>query len=463
MKLQTFKIPAVLFFCILSTLVLFAGFFKNFWRVAGQEWFSNFELDTESLILGRMVESRQAGIFSMGGLPGSGSLSDVPLLQYTNDPSFQYLSYYNGTKFESFLPYESQIGGQGMFFSLLDKIMPLPYRLKLGSFHAFTALLSTIALTVIILWFYLEFGSSVGLTLFISTVFSPWLVVFGKNLWFSLWAFFLPMIVMMYFLRKFKLSTNRQLLLFGLLVFLGILAKCIFNGYEYITTTLIMTVVPFIFYSISNRVSFRKFLIGSLTAAFSSLMAILMSFIILCIQIASVEGSFQKGIDHILFSLEKRSYADVNYLPAEYAASLNANPVEVVSTYLNGTFMDFNNYLPTLNSNLSRNFFRIRYWYLIILFGIMSALVILTKSRKRLTDEERRRKNALVAATWFSILAPLSWFIIFKAHSYIHTQMNFVVWQMPFTLFGFAVCGLFVKTLISNFMRPPQQPASAMK
>ena len=38
----------------------------------------------------------------------------------------------------------------------------------------------------------------------------------------------------------------------------------------------------------------------------------------------------------------------------------------------------------------------------------------------------------LVLATWFSILAPFSWYIIFKAHSFIHMHMNFIVWQMPF-------------------------------
>jgi hypothetical protein len=32
--------------------------------------------------------------------------------------------------------------------------------------------------------------------------------------------------------------------------------------------------------------------------------------------------------------------------------------------------------------------------------------------------------------------------VVFKAHSYIHTQMNFIVWQLPFTLFAGAVCSL---------------------
>jgi hypothetical protein len=71
--------------------------------------------------------------------------------------------------------------------------------------------------------------------------------------------------------------------------------------------------------------------------------------------------------------------------------------------------------------------------------------------RKRLGSErEKQCSIALIIATWFSILAPLSWFVIFKAHSYIHTHMNYIVWQMPFTLLGFAVCGLVVKIFCSD-------------
>lgn len=55
--------------------------------------------------------------------------------------------------------------------------------------------------------------------------------------------------------------------------------------------------------------------------------------------------------------------------------------------------------------------------------------------------ERGHRYRALILTTWFSIFAPLSWFVIFKAHSYIHTHMSFLLWQMPFTLFGFAVIG----------------------
>jgi hypothetical protein len=56
-------------------------------------------------------------------------------------------------------------------------------------------------------------------------------------------------------------------------------------------------------------------------------------------------------------------------------------------------------------------------------------------------------------STWVSILAPLSWFIIFKAHSYIHTHMNYIVWQMPFVLFGSALCGVVLAGVLRDLVR----------
>ena len=66
--------------------------------------------------------------------------------------------------------------------------------------------------------------------------------------------------------------------------------------------------------------------------------------------------------------------------------------------------------------------------------------------------QNHRKLSALSIATWFSILAPLSWFVIFKGHSYIHTHMNYITWHMPFTLLGFALFGLVGFYLVSEIL-----------
>ena len=145
------------------------------------------------------------------------------------------------------------------------------------------------------------------------------------------------------------------------------------------------------------------------------------------------------GVAHVIWSFGKRTYAEPQDYPAVYAASLKAGTVGVVITYVNGIFFDLNNYLSHTNAFVSDFLLKIRYAYLIVLFIVMSVLLF-SRSEKMMTHR-RQHSIALIWTTWFSMLAPLSWYVIFKAHSFIHTHMSFLLWQMPFTFFGFAVFG----------------------
>ena len=431
----------------ISIGLLSFGFLFNLWHVAEQEWFETHQRDTESLIIGRMVKSRQDGIFSVGGLTGAGNAS-IENWVTSDQIDAQYSAYLNKLSFDEFSPYMSQTGGQGIIFSLLDRLIPLSPQIKLWSFYVLTVLLSAIALTAIIGWFYEEFGGWVAIFVLGSAVLSQWLTVFGKNLWWSLWAFYLPMIVVMYFLKHHRVPANRQFIKFGILIFITVFIKCFINGYEYITTTLVMMITPCIFYAILDKWSRHQCLKWTLAAASGSFVAILLSLTILCIQIGSIKDGFLDGVGHVVYSFGKRTYGEAQNYPAVYAASLEAGTIAVVITYVNGIFFDFNNYLSSTNTFVSNFLLKIRYAYLIALFIVMSVLLFLR--RKKIVAEQRQHYTALIWTTWFSILAPLSWYVIFKAHSFIHTHMSFLLWQMPFTFFGFAVFGSAVMAWAEN-------------
>ena len=40
----------------------------------------------------------------------------------------------------------------------------------------------------------------------------------------------------------------------------------------------------------------------------------------------------------------------------------------------------------------------------------------------------------LLVAGYVGLLSPLSWFVIFKSHSYLHPFSNSIVWYLPFML-----------------------------
>ncbi|MGA2507349.1 MAG: hypothetical protein ABSF80_07735 [Chitinispirillaceae bacterium] len=437
---------------ILSTVLLFCGFFSNCWHAAEQEWFLHFQHDDESLVIGRMVKARGDGIFSAGGMLGAGIRHNIHVEWISpEEADHQYTAYLTGLTFADYSPYMSQIGGQAMFFSLLDRMLPLLPRTKINIYHIFTSLLSAVALTLVVLWFYDEFGLSVMLFVLCSMVFSQWLTVFGRNLWWSLWVFYLPMIAVMRFYRSHSPAEDPRFIRLGVLTFVSVFVKCLFNGYEYMTTTLLMMVTPFVYYGILYRLNGRQFLRGAFAAALGSCLAIGVTLTILCFQIDSIRGNAQ-GVTHITNSLMKRTYGNEHAFPAVYAASLKSNVIDVVDAYVEGVFFDANNYLSPHSHFISRYLFIVRYYFLIVLFLAASLLIVFRRAGPAVV---KQRNAALLCATWFSLLAPLSWFVIFKAHSFIHTHMNFIVWQMPFVFFGFAVCGMAAKSLLSGLLSCP--------
>jgi hypothetical protein len=91
----------------------------------------------------------------------------------------------------------------------------------------------------------------------------------------------------------------------------------------------------------------------------------------------------------------------------------------------------------------------IGFYQLFILFAFFSLLFLLISFWRRNADLYPKTL-ALLYTTWFSILPPLSWLIIFKAHAYIHGQLDYIIWQMPFVLFGFALCGMTIRYIFSR-------------
>ena len=443
---------------VLSTALLFFGFFSNSWNVlmiSEEQWVDSQRDGEESWVVGRMVKSRQDGIFSSGGLLGLGSPDGEAIDWFTEYGKYQvrqYTAYINDLKFTSYTTYNSLIGGQGILFSLLDRLLPISPQEKLRLFNLFQSLLLAVAIAFIILWFYLEFGMCTALFVMTTAALSHWLVFYGQNIYWSVWAFYIPIILAMYFLRQNRTDARHDEIKCGALVFSAVFVKCLLNGYEFITTTLVMMMVPFVYYYVRGAINTRKLLRYTLIAVFCSGLAIFISFTMLSFQIASVKGNLLDGIQYIVDTFQRRTYADPHDFSPIYAQSLEASATDVVMIYLKSKFCDLNNYFSTSIPFVSRKLFIIRYWYLIILF-LISSIVLYFHRNRYVSMSERQSSLALISATWVSILAPLSWYIIFKSQSFVQEEQNAMIWQMPFTFFGFAVFGLAVSSIFRDILR----------
>jgi hypothetical protein len=437
-------------FFLAAVAVLFAGLGFNAWRVVPQDAFDTYQPTWECFIIGRMLKTARDGPFSAGGLNGlTGPDSAAPDIERPNY-RFQYQAFADSLPFESYAAYESQTGGQGLLYGMLNALAPLAPPDRLAFFHGINALLSAVCLGLIFLWIYRELGLLPAATALAATALSQWLTLFARNLWWSLWAFYLPLILVGWYLSRVDWRRGLSLRTLALVVFGAVSVKCFFNGYEYITTALIMTAAPLAYYFVRERKGWKPFLAALAAAAAASAAAVVLNAAVLCLQVAAVEGTFARGAEHLFTTLLRRSYADPALFPADYAASLTAGPLEVVFTYLKGIYLDFNYYYRPPSDWIANFVFQFRYLYLIVLFAAATGVVL------RRPPGADRRAAALSAALWFSLLAPLSWFVVFKAHSYVHTFLNNIVWQMPFTLLGFSVCGLALRAAVDFLKKPPR-------
>lgn len=423
----------LILFLLLAVVLLSLGFHRNQWQTARPKKFSSFEKIAESYIMARLVISRQSGLFSYGGLAGWG---DVEIEHYADFDdavfSYQYDKYLDNSSFTTYWAKGSHPGFQGIFFSALDWLSPFPPSTNLSLFRMLASGLFALTLTGIVLWFYLEFGWLSAIFVLVSCITSQWIILFGRNLFFFSWVFFFPMLMLLFRLREEKdgkvLSSKGLFwLAFGLVLF-----KCLFNGYDFILPVLGMVASPIVFYGLLNKWDKDKFIKRLLVVILASLLAVFASLVILTIQSLFATGSLQAGLDFVFQTIARRTYRfDAN-------SDVSIDPADMVSIW---TILDI--YL----SETYLAWYHISFSTIIILFAVISLVYLLSGRRRTDNTMQFSKGYALTGVLWFSILSPLSWYIIFKSLAYYHTQMNYLPWHMPFTIFGFGMCGFVIERI----------------
>ncbi len=426
-----------------STVVLYLGFHHNAWHVAHQPWFERHEQGAEGKVVGRMVRSRAEGVLS-GGAQLCQVYLDRQRTGYSDEgTSNQYLAYLHQLPFTGTDVYRSQSGGQGLLFSVLDRLLPGSPRFHLRLFRALTALLTALAVAALVGWFHRELGPWVATSVLASGVLSQWLAVYGRNLFWSTWAMLVPMLAVIAVLR-WRGSGPRPTLWLALAAGAGTLLKCLINGFEYITPVLVALLVPVAYHAVAERAPPAATLRRVAAVALGATVAVGLALGLLCVQIGAVDGDLRDGTDHITTVLCKRTHADPATLPDVYRESLEAPLPDVLRVYLLATYYDLDRL--RLQPPAEPDPIRIRYSHLLVAFTALSLALLVT--RLWIADPRaRRRRTALAAATTVALLGPASWFLVFQAHAAAHGHLDNLVWHLPYVFFGFAAGALVLRDL----------------
>lgn len=431
-KMRKSKSPLLFIVCL---VVLFLSFSVNLFKLVGEDNFHNFDLFSESLVYGKIARSQQDGVFVYGGFTGNNYQLPVDSLNTVFDFAYpRQLGYLLGEEPTpaGYQTYTSQSGGQAIMYSFFYKLSPLSERTNFRLIKLINAFLVALMFSLFLAWVYRSFGLITASTTLLLITVSPWLVFFGHSLWWSLWSFYLPFVVMLLALENKHSNSDcypdKKIL--GML-FCAVFVKCFFTGFEFITSTLLASICPVVYYFILDKKSFWSFIRFSFKAGVVCVLAVFSEMLILIVQFKYYMGSFAAGLQHILYSYSKRTTLDPDD-PDLSKVSL----AKVLNTYLDGNILDATTWLP---HKTTVPFVALQ--VLMLIAGVLVFWVSKKKNKLAFDNELIYKTRALLGASAFSVLAPFSWFVIFKQHATGHPHLDYIVWYMPFLLFGFMVIG----------------------
>lgn len=308
------------------------------------------------------------------------------------------------------VPYESQYGLQGRIFQHLSEYID-----DLDTLRLYCALGTAFVLLCIVYLIQRKYNRLFAGIYYVVFLLSPWVVNFANNMYWVEFTWFVPMLAGLWCSMKTDSKKRRR----GCycLIFLSILIKSL-CGYEYITTVM-LGAISFLLIDLLIALYHKDKAKSQLifrTVFWCGIAAFLGFAAAICIH-APIKsgGSIVEGIRMIIQKdVLRRTYgADLNSLenlsdPEQYA--LIASAWETLCKYFH--------FKTEVITGIGGNLFP--------LLCLLPAVLLIRDVRRKCLDVRE--------AAWYVVffVTSVSWFVLAKSHSYVHTHMNFVLWYFGF-------------------------------
>ncbi len=419
---------ALVSYFILQTLC----FQYNVLGVASQSKFEHFADGAENMIFARLAWSERYGPFKDGGV----LLRDQEIKGRSNNWR-HYQLYVEDVPLQKPRFYKSRPALQTLLFGLFDGISPFDDVRNVDIFYWSVALISAACLSCFLYWILLEFSWLPFLFSACGLLCAPWLTVSGGHLFWMAGLFFLPFTVVAFLFRKGNKPPPWQLLLWPLLAFL---VKSLFAGYELFTATLVMATIPVFYYALKEQWALKGFLFNFSLVSVGLLGGLLLSLGVLLMQVEQIEGNNRGGVANLKERLLVRTLGKSTNknISSRIVAAGEASYRETMEKYWAIPLFRVPDFQKPEDEAKKEKGLPTAYW---LIFGAIIGLVALLFSKTR----------ALGGAVLISYLAPVSWFLIFKAHAFQHPFLDPIAWYLPTAILIFTLAGLMLKTLIKVY------------
>lgn len=460
------------FFTPFIFALCYISFSFNGLKLVNSEWFLTNQLTSEQLVLEGLLRANETKEVGLGR---------YERINTGTDPKYAYEFFEKKNVNGFFVPYVSHYGFQVRLLKYLSSTGCD----NLSCYHSVAAVIMSLLITLFFLILSKEFGIISSLFFSATFFFSPWFIVFVKNLYWLPFSWFVPTLITIFvsiFYKKNYLAFN----FFMTILFFAYLINALFR-YEFLTAVGLSSCLPIIYILIKKN--FSNFLIFKLLIY--NFLVFLLSFLLaLTIHAYSINKNILDGYSTILHNASKRIQSTdskttiINYcgndldciedikknfekstalvmgeyfifptflpvnkrvnerkLPQLYTGLKCSDPPGCIEKF-RSSFMsyDYSKFLKELFlvffsfEGLNWLFDRLVF----LIFFLISVFVAL-------------RSSSSVKITFvFSLIASLSWLIVAKPHSDAHYDVNYIVWYLSYIPFSVLMISQF---LVKKFQK----------
>ncbi len=373
---------------------------------------------SDFVALGNYIEFENQEIFQITEIQDDGLnciiylSSDVPLSsgKYGSLENIKFYDTNHNVIKGSVKAYKSQFGLQGKIFRRIARYIDEDIVFEL--LHLICACATAITFVLIVLLISVKYNNLLASVFYITFWLSPWIINFARNLYWVEFTWFIPMLIGLY--CAINMGSKKKRILSYVLAYVFILVKCL-CGYEYISTIMLGSIqfllVDLIVYLTTHKEKQAKQVLGAIF--FIGIFSLTGFATAICIHATlRGEGDIAVGIKNIFEQdvLRRTMGGSINDFAEKYYDSFNASVWETLCTYFH-----FNTEIIT---GLRGNLFPLLCIVPIVIF------ICEYKNKSDITEW-------IVMYAMFFITST-SWIVLAKAHSYVHTHMNYVLWYFGF-------------------------------
>lgn len=349
--------------------------------------------------------------------------SSTPLNYYKygdiGEASFYYLEDGVPKQYPSGLlqPYISQYGLQGKIFQQITKNMDAGHYEE--NLELLCSILTALVLCMIIILTAVKYNFLFAACFGVTFLLSPWIVDFAGSEYWVEFTWFFPMLIGLICSIWIKNRNVKVACCIATFITIAVKSLC---GYEYISTVM-LGLISFLLIdcgmAIINKDKERKVCLLRMIFILGVIALAAFSFAICVHALLRGEGNLLNGIKGIIKNdvLRRVGGGSMNDFDAVYWPSLNASVWEVVRKYFR--------FSTDIIAGLDANLFPMLCLIPIVIF-------IYDYVKGQINPEE-----VMMYVVFF--VTGISWIVLGKSHSYIHTSMNYVMWY-----FGFVQCCFYI-------------------